>query len=194
MHEITNNKPEMLSVVQQNYLRLEALDLFDRGLTEGNTTLIVNFIEKQLSYNPPRVTLLLDIAEDLHQRLFSLREYQFDIRAKMVNVFQSAYQVDVTAFMPADALHTYHLVQPMVVVDYVLQQGISLDSDEREILEHTLQASQEAAEHLQHDIFLTEKLHSMIQDWLTAFSATFVRTQWHEGRLSVGYQPDNLIH
>src|SRR5690606_25880350 len=69
----------LASLAELNYLRLEAMDLFERCLTEGSPACLETFIEEQLSHEPPRLELLREVGEDLHQRLLSLREYHYDV-------------------------------------------------------------------------------------------------------------------
>lgn len=179
MLEYMSENEEILSLVQLNYLRLEALDLFDRCLTEGNITLMVKFIEKQLAYNPPRLELLSDIADDVQQRLFSLREYHFDVREKVIGTLQNVYTLNMSSIMPSHDLAHYHLINPEKVVEYITDQGIVLEPSEIKILTRMLTASVEMAGQLQKDIVLTERLHTMLLDWLEAFNMVVIRSQWY---------------
>lgn len=64
---------------EKDYLRLEAMDLFERCLTEGIPDYLMVFIEQQIVCTPPRLDLLNDMAEDLRGRLVSLREVRDQI-------------------------------------------------------------------------------------------------------------------
>lgn len=68
------------SLNSMNTLRLEAMELFDRSLSERKALLMEVFIEQQLSQDPPPLDLLSQIAEDVHGRLMSLRQSHFEVR------------------------------------------------------------------------------------------------------------------
>ena len=73
---------EMFFMAEQDYLRVEAMDLFERCLTEGNPLHLMNFIQEHIAQDPPHLTLLQDIADDLQQRLIALRKYHLDIHER----------------------------------------------------------------------------------------------------------------
>src|SRR5512138_1553438 len=100
----TTPHTDLLSMLEINHLRLEAINLYDRCLAEGNLVPLEKFIEQQLAYDPPQIQLLSDIANDLQQRLLTLKAYHFDIRQKIVVMFDEMYHIDVTDMMPADKL------------------------------------------------------------------------------------------
>src|SRR5262245_38004075 len=91
----------LFSLAEQHYLRLEAMDLFERCLTEGKPDCLQAFFEQQISQEPPRLQLLRDIAEDLHQRLLSLREYHFDVRDRVMRSLHDDFKVDITPLASA---------------------------------------------------------------------------------------------
>jgi hypothetical protein len=177
MFDVADN-PDFLSLVEINHLRREAIDLYDHCLAEGNPARLIKFIEQQLTYDPPQIQLLSDIANDIQQRLLTLNAYHFDVRQKVVNIFEEIYRVDITPLMPADLLETYHLIEPEQVVAYTREQGVELEEEEEIILTEMVRASRDMAGHLQRDILLTERLHDMILDWIYALSAAFARAGW----------------
>lgn len=178
MFETTTTHTDLLSMLELNHLRLEAINLYDRCLAEGNLLPLERFIEQQLAYDPPQIQLLTDIANDLQQRLLTLKAYHFDIRQKIVVMFEEMYRLDVTHLMPADRLDDYHLLQPERVLMYVIEQGVSIQEDERMVLLEVLRASRETAGRLYEDVLLTEKLHDMILDWIYALTVNSARAGW----------------
>ncbi len=181
-----------LTLVELDQLRVEALDLYDRCLVENNPMQVIHFIERQLSHTPPRIQLLRHIADDVQQRLFSLREYHFDLREKIIKTFDEIYEVDVTPLMPPDQLETYHTVAPQAFLDYAIMQGLEVDSQEKMLLVEMIQTSRDIASQLQSDIQLTSTLHTMIQEWINALSATTARMGWQ--LMGLDMPSDDVIH
>src|SRR5262245_34621958 len=102
----------LFAMAELNQLRAHALDLFDRCLAEGNAAPIVACVERMLAGEPPQLQLLREFADDLQQRLLSLRAYQFDVRKNVVQTLAQDYGVDITPLAPANALDHYHLLDP----------------------------------------------------------------------------------
>jgi hypothetical protein len=161
-----------------NQLRTQALDLFDRCLAEGNPAPIIVFIERQLVGDPPHLQLLRDFAEDLQQRLISLRTYHYDVRENVVRTFADAYGVDITPLAAANDLSSYHRLDPQTVVAFAQSHGATLTEKDRLLLAKMVEASVRAAEHLAEDIKLTEDLQRLVLDWLEALSRTMGRRYW----------------
>jgi hypothetical protein len=161
-----------------NQLRVQALDLFDRCLAEGNPAPIIIFIERQLVGDPPHLQLLRDFAEDLQQRLISLRTYHYDVRENVVRTFADAYRVDITPLAPANDLPSYHKLDPQKVVAFAQSHGAALTEKDRLLLAKMVEVSVKAADHLAQDIKLTEDLHRLVLDWLEALSRTIGRRYW----------------
>jgi hypothetical protein len=129
--------------------------------------------------------LLSSIADDLQQRLFSLREHHFNVREKVVNTFKDIYHVDITPLIPPDQLAAYHEVEPDLILRYAGQHGIEFTRDERKMLRQLIRHSGDTASQLQADIKLTNDIHSMLLDWIQALTTRFARTdiQWWEQSL-----------
>lgn len=174
----TTSHSDLFSLLEINHIRLEAINLYDRCLAEGNLSPLEKFIEQQLAYDPPQIQLLTEIANDLQQRLLTLQAYHFDIRQKIVGMFDEMYHIDVTGIMPAEKLDTYHLLQPERVLMYAIEQGVPIEEDERLVLLEVLRAARDTATHLHRDILVTEKLHDMILDWIYALTVHFARAGW----------------
>ncbi len=173
--------PGLFSVAEQSYLRSEAMDLFERCLTEGRLDCLQAFIEQQILLEPPRLQLLRDIAEDLHQRLLSLREYHFDVRDRVMHALRDDFKVDMTPLAPANALESYHLLSLDDAVQTIREQNANLTDQDAVLLRNMLEASVEMAAQLYGDIEMTEHLHAYILDWLNGLNAMVVRRSWTGG-------------
>lgn len=172
----------LFSFAEHSYLRLEAMDLFERCLTEGRPDCLEAFIEQQIMQEPPRLQLLRDIAEDLHQRLLSLREYHFDVRDRVLRSLRDDFKVDISPLAPANALESYHLLPLNDVLRSLREQNANLTDQDAVLLQNMLVASLEIAFQLQGDIAMTEHLHTYILDWLNGLLAMTARRAWTSGR------------
>jgi len=170
----------LLAMAELNQLRTQALDLFDRCLTEGNPAPVVSFIERQVTDDPPHLQLLREFTEDLQQRLLSLRGNHFDIRERIVRMFIEAYGVDIAVLVPLSELAQYHLIDPQRILEYARQRAASITDKDLILLGKLLDVSIKTAERLQRDIKLTTELQAMVMDWLDALSSTVGRQYWSD--------------
>jgi len=170
----------LFSFAEHSYMRAEAMDLFERCLTEGKPDCLQAFIEQQLLHEPPRLQLLQDIAEDLHQRLLSLREYHFDVRDRVLRALRDDFKVDITPLVPSNAVESYHLMQLADAVQSIRAQNTNLTDQDTVLLNNMLEASLEIAAQLQGDIAMTEHLYRYIVDWLNGLHVISARRAWTE--------------
>jgi len=171
----------LFSFAEHSYLRSEAMDLFERCLTEGKPDCLQSFIEQQILLEPPRLQLLRDVSEDLHQRLLSLREYHFDVRDRVMRALRDDFKVDITPLAPANALESYHQLSLDNAVQTIRQQNPNLTDQDAVLLHNMLEASVEMAAQLHGDIAMTDHLHAYILDWLNGLNAMVVRRSWTGG-------------
>lgn len=157
------------SLAEINYLRLEAMELFERCLTEGRPNALETFIEQQISREPPLLELLREIAEDLHQRLISLRENRSELQAKVTRTLIDDFNLEISAFAMGD---------PLLEIEKKLADQDNLSEEVRKMLDKSLQT----AAQLRDDIAMTERLHLYLLDWLNALNATVARRFWVNGR------------
>jgi hypothetical protein len=169
----------MFPSAESHFLRVEAMQLFEQCLTNGDTAALTAFIERQLLHEPPRLQLLRDIADDLQQRLLSLREYHFDVRERVVTMLNDSYGVDITPLAPPALLEEYHSLTVEQVLAFVQQQGIDLDENDCTLLRKMIDASIQMAAQLNNDIRLTIQLHTLVVDWLDGINATVARQYWN---------------
>ncbi|NLX11464.1 MAG: hypothetical protein GXY36_17610 [Chloroflexi bacterium] len=179
----------LFSLAEQNHLRMEGMHLFEQGLTSGDTSGFVAFVEALIVQEPPRLQLLHDLAEDLQQRLLSLREYHFDVRERVIRTLQDNYRIDLTPLTPPDALERYHLLAAGDVMAFAAAQGTTFETADLPLVRKMVEASLQMAAQLHQDIQSTARLHQMVLDWFDAMSATVGRQYWTSRVLR---QHDNL--
>lgn len=167
----------LFSLAELNQLRLEAMHLFEQGLTNGDASALVTFIEAQLLHEPPRLQLLHDLADDLQQRLLSLKAYHFDVRDRVVRTFSEQYSVDLSPIMPPDALARYHLLTSEEVLEYARSHSAIAQAD-MALLRKMVDASLQMAAQLNNDVHITTQLHTLVLDWLEGMNATVARRYW----------------
>lgn len=186
------NELSLTDFIEIEDLRSEAQSLYDHSLTEGNSVYFIDFIQRQLAGSPPPLFLLRAIADDLQQRLFTLREDHFNAREKVVNTFWDIYHLDITPILPPDQLDNYHTVKPKAIMNYAAQHGIEVGTEEQRILSDMIVTSHNTAIQLQADIDLTRQMQTLLQDWLVALSAQYARGGWLSQLLNNA--SDALIH
>ncbi|HVO43088.1 MAG TPA: hypothetical protein VMT34_10710 [Aggregatilineales bacterium] len=162
---------------EDNPLRRQALDLFDRCLAEGNETPLIAFIERQIIVEPPDLQLLGEIADDLQQRLMTLRTSQFHEREAVVDTF-AQLGVDITPAIPANALDDYYRVQPGALITLAYKQGTPIAHDETARLVHLIEESTRTAGRLHREIEMTIQLQALLDDWIEALSVTASWRYW----------------
>lgn len=168
----------LFAMAELNYLRMEAMDLFERCLTEGSPDFLTVFIEKQILHDPPRLELLHDIAEDLHQRLLSLREYHFDVRDRVVKMLRADFHIDLNHFAPVSTLENYHLIEIDQLLSFVNLHNPRLSLQDLAVLRQVLAASLEMAAELHEDVSMTNFLFAYVMDWADGLSVAEVRRSW----------------
>ncbi len=181
---------QLFSLAESGHLRIEAMQLFEQCLTSGASDVMVSFIERQLLNEPPRLQLLREIADDLQQRLLSLREYHFDVRERVVSTLSESYTVDISSLTPPSLLDRYHQLKADDILAYIQQCDPKIGSSELAILRKMIDASLQIAAQLSEDIRLTRDLHNLILDWTEALSATTARHHWYNAT-SAKPEPDS---
>lgn len=169
---------ELLSLTEINNLRLEAMRLFEDCLTSGDETALVEFIQRQLASNPPQLHLLHEIADDLQQRLLSLREHHFDVRERVVSTLSESYEIDITPLAPADQLAHYHQLHIETLMAFIQQRARDISEDELAMLRNMLAASLDMAGQLHRDIQMAQHLHTLLWDWLHGLNSLIIRQHW----------------
>jgi hypothetical protein len=159
----------LFSLAESGHLRIEAIQLFEQCLTNGEASAMVTFIERQL---------VSDIANDIQLRLLSLREYHFDVRERVVTALDEGYNVDISSLTPPAALDQYHLLRLDDVIALIERKHPALAPDDLAMLRKMIDASLHMAAQLYNDIQLTRDIYNLVVDWAEALSATIARQHW----------------
>ncbi len=168
-------------------LRLEALDLFDRCLTERKPEHLERFLERQIAQELPPLELLSQVAEDVHQRLLTLRQRHFEV-CDQVRWTLDQYGIVPTLFVPTDLLE-----YPWGKLDDFLRaigcDDLRLTDERRASLSAELKEARDTAAQLRADVRLADYLYSYLMDWLLALHVVSARGAWtdleiHENTLT----------
>lgn len=191
---VENSRLESLfQLTELSYLRSEAMDLFERCLTEGSPDSLIVFIEEQITQEPPRLDVLRDLAEDLHLRLLGLREYHFDVRERVLRTLQDDFHIDLSPLAPPNAMERYHLLELDLVMGFLRDQNPLLTRKEEYLLRKMIEASLEMAARLHQDVTMTQDLFYCVMDWLDGLSATIARRFWGDDWLDLD-RSTTVIH
>lgn len=158
-----------------NALRIEAMSLFEHCARDGTPARLLAFIEVQIAQEPPPVQLLREIADDLHRRLQSLRQLQFELRAHTLHTLRDQFGVDLSPLLPLNGF------DPQMSVDAIVGRLLPGGAPDEMALRHTLETAFEASLRVTDDILMVEGLYNCLIDWATALSVYTVHESWMEG-------------
>ena len=166
-----------------NALRLEALDLLDRCLSEQTTGWMEAFIERNITRNPPPVQLLSEIAEDVHYRLLGLQQFHFDLRDQAIQTLREDYGLDLSLLLPTGALDEYHRLDAEQAVRLLCQQR-ALKPEEAAAVRDLLRSSLDSVQRVYHELRLAQHLYGYVVDWLNGIRILTAQYFWtsHTGR------------
>ena len=167
------------SLAELNYMRLEAMDLFDHCLTEGKPDRLMEFIEQQISQNPPRIELLRDIADDFNQRVIGLHENYLEVWHGTLKTLKTQYDLPVDKEFASKPFSDFDVDG---LIGRLHQQNAALDRQVQVSLRKMLDSALETATQLRADIAMTERLYVYLSDWIDGLNATVARRYWAEGR------------
>lgn len=152
-----------------NTLRLEAMSLFERSCKDGTPAAMLSFIEQQIAKEPPPVQLLHEIAEDLHRRLQSLRQLQFELRAYTLHTLRNDFGIDLSPLFPVNGFD-HHMS-----VDVIMERLVLNGAPDEYALRHTLETSLESLVRVVEDILMVESMFHFLTDWATALGVRAAR-------------------
>ncbi len=167
------------SLAEMNYLRLEAMDLFEHCLTEGKPDSLMAFIERQISQDPPRIELLREVGDDLNQRLMGLHEYYLDIWEHTLTTLDSDFGLHFDLRFASAPFNKFDVES---IIEQLRAEGGEFSAHDEALLRKMLDTSVETAQQLRDDIGMTERLYVYICDWVDGLNATIARQYWAEGR------------
>jgi hypothetical protein len=172
-------RSESLPMVEINALRMEAMAIYERCLTDSGLSLFERFLERQLITHPPPVALLNEISDDLFQRLQSLRQAQFEVREGLLEATAQRFHIELAELLPLrDLDHLADMTPERVAA------GMSelLPVNERLALVATLEEARGTATRLATQRALTEQLYKSVMDWATALHVVAIREHWPRHR------------
>lgn len=158
-----------------NALRIEAMSLFERSMKDGTPARLLAFIEEQIAKDPPPVQLLQEIADDLHRRLQSLRQLQFDLRVHILHTLRENFGIDLAPLLPLNGFDS--CLSADAILARLLPEGAPDDLS----LRHTLETTFEASRNVTDDILMVEGMYNFLIDWATALSVHNARGSGIEG-------------
>lgn len=169
-----NNSQTASDADSLQYLQTQAIDLFDRCLTQGDTAPIVAFIERHVLTFPPDLELFRALVDALQQRLLSMRIQLYSTREAVVTALRTQFLVDITPLIPPHELYDYHLLQSAAVLAFVNDHTEVIAPDELDRLHLLVAASIRTASQLNVDMLITEGLYEMVLDWFDALCVVAV--------------------
>jgi hypothetical protein len=170
-----------------NALRLEALDLLDRCLTEQTTGWMEAFIEQNITRNPPPVQLLSEVAEDVHFRLLGLQQFHFDLREQAIRTLREDHGLDLHLLLPPGTLDDYHRLDADQIVRELCMRRYLKPEDATSVRD-VLRASVDNAQRVYHELRLTEHLYGYVMDWLNGLRILTAQHFWVGPGRTVGVQ------
>lgn len=164
-------------MAELNYLRLEAMDLFETCLTEGRADLLEGFIQSQIVDDQPRLELLREIAEDLYERLEALRENHLEMVRRACDFLNGEY---ATTFDPLQYSNPEQVIsmRPTVVLEQLRQVYPALSASDEQIVLQMLKNTDRMTQRIQADIHMTEGLYSYLSDWISALTVAYAQLVW----------------
>ncbi|MEZ4666760.1 MAG: hypothetical protein R3E39_02365 [Anaerolineae bacterium] len=168
---------ELFAIAEHNNLRAEAMELYERCLTEGKAIFLEEFVHQQILSNPPRFNLLLHIAGDVQQQIITLSQSLLEIRTGLVSHVLKKYQIDLNHVEPVISTGDSTQFCPADMLDY-LRQNLSLDSVDFSSLELLFQTAHLTVEQLNDDIIMSQYLLELIVDWVDSLSIDSFRHNW----------------
>lgn len=172
-------RSQSLPMVEINALRMEAMAIYERCLTDSGLSLFERFLERQLITTPPPVALLNEISDDLFQRLQSLRQAQFEVRESLLITSQQRFHVELADVLPLRDLDHLPDIAPERVAACLSD---ALPQSERLALAAALEEARVAALRLAAQRTLTEQLYKSVMDWATALHVVAIREHWPRHR------------
>ena len=157
-----------------NTLRIEAMSLFERCCKDGTPAALLAFIEQQIAKEPPPLQLLGEIAEDLHSRLQSLRQLQFDVRSYTLHTLRDDFGLDLSPLFPLNGF------DHQMSVDNIIGRLLPDGAPDEAALRHTLESAFEASRRVMEDVLLVESIYNFLTDWTTGLSVRAAR-EAHSG-------------
>jgi hypothetical protein len=172
------NGQDIFTLVEHNHLRTQAMDLYERCLTEGTPDYLIRFVESQLIGKPPPLGLLYGLTEDLHQCWVTLHEHLFDIRNQLLHTLWSNYQVDLNTLGIVHSLDEYHLIDPDQLMASIAHHYASLSKQDLIHIRKEITTSLTVGYQIYGDTVMTTQMMRFVQDWAEGLGIDQVRHSW----------------
>ncbi|KXK23975.1 MAG: hypothetical protein UZ15_CFX003000454 [Chloroflexi bacterium OLB15] len=161
-----------------NALRMEALMILERCLSDENSAAFERFIEAQIAQEAPPVPLMREIAEDLHQRLQSCRQRLFDLRESILHDLKTLVRIDLNSLCAGQdpeywLLHLLDECYP-AVESHIPHAPVEIKLEVFDLMGRT----QEAAAIAVRQQIMFEHLYDALMDWALALGIVSARTAW----------------
>ncbi|MFN8378598.1 MAG: hypothetical protein U0452_07990 [Anaerolineae bacterium] len=168
-------RDQNLPVVEINVLRMEAMALYERCMTDSTTMPFERFLERQLVHIPPPVALLNEVSDDLFQRLQSLRQSQFEIRDRLLCAARDNFQIELSEAFPLRDLEHFAYMPSETMGEHLTH---SMALVERAALVSAIEEARQATLKLDIQRVLTEQMYESVMDWAAALHVVAIRGQW----------------
>lgn len=161
-----------------NALRMEAMMILERCLSDENSAPFERFIEAQIAQEIPPVPLMREIAEDLHQRLQSCRQRIFDLRESILQDLKALVRIDPN-HLCATQKPEYWLLHLLDECYPLVESRIAHATVETKLEVFDLMGrTQQAAVIAIRQQIMFEHLYNALMDWALALGVISARTAW----------------
>jgi hypothetical protein len=181
----------IFSFAELNYLRMEAMDLFERCLTEGDPKLLEIFVEQQISQDPPRLELLREVAEDLHHRMLELHANRYDVRERMIRVLREDFGIEAGALLPLSSLRPDQALSLNDTLSLLQERDHTLSEQDFGLIRKRLDATQSLEFQLHRDVMMTQYLYNYVMDWVMGLNAIHTQRYWARARHAPFHDPQH---
>ena len=172
---------ELMALADKNVACSEAVDLLDRCLAERSSTLIEQFVHRQMVTNPASIDVLQDLAESVHQHMIALQESLFEIRSGMLKSLKDHFQIELAPLVPLDLIAEYHVLELDEALAFVTSRYPHLTDGDLVSVCHTMHNAVLRAEQIIQSILLVREILEFIFDWSEALGINTIQAYWRMG-------------
>lgn len=169
--------PEAPEASETGFLHMLAMELFERCLEDGDDGLMIAFIERQVSDDPPPFELLNGLQRAILTRIREMRSERFKLRTRLGELFGTQAGVDVSPLFPASDAALFDELSAKALLEYALMTK-SLDIGLIVSVHQRALAVFDDAEKLGATLTITVSIYTLLTDWLAATQATYGRRYW----------------
>jgi hypothetical protein len=171
-----------LSELEFDLQREMAMELFDRCVGEGNPSLVIAYLERQILQDPLPTDLLLALIQDIQTRLHSYRSHRFELRLQILKWVQERYSVDLSTQFPAQKIEELVTSSDQTIIRLIEGVDRVQKLDESSValsnLKSYLSNSFASLRRIQSQHELATHLFAYMNDWVKASLAIGGRRYW----------------